>query len=377
MNKNFITILQQLVAEQGKEALLNPARCKAFLADYTRGDYKKESRLLLQALEAGVQKAIITTVELEICKLQQARVLHEEHFLTAEAAADVVDTLALVLRGEAPKTQAEAPKVESAPQTKPAPMPDPAPVVQAPPPLPTVQAKKKGNAVRNLMVIAGVVLLSLVLLLVLINLQNRASNSNRQSVKTLLNTFIEAAAEEISDGDFNYFDNTITKSTEEIRLNPNEIMAYIERGGAYLMKKQYDMAIRDYDAAIRLVPEASFILIRGLIYLMNDQDDTAMRDFNEAIRLDPNHYYTYFFRGLAYLMKDQNEMALKDFDNAIRLDPNLDPGDFWYAWVYASRGLAYRQLGQRNQAIQDLEKAISLYPNLDWARKELREIRGY
>jgi hypothetical protein len=100
MNSAFIAILQQLAAEQGKKALLNPARCKAFLADYTHGDYKKESRLLLQALEAGVPKAIESTKELEICKLQQARVLHEEHFLTAEAAADVVETLALVLRGE-------------------------------------------------------------------------------------------------------------------------------------------------------------------------------------------------------------------------------------------------------------------------------------
>jgi hypothetical protein len=100
MNQDFIAILQQLAAEQGKEALLNPARCKAFLADYTKGDYKKESRLLLQALEAGVQKAIDTTTELEICKQQQIRVLHEEHFLTAEAAADVVDTLVLVLRGK-------------------------------------------------------------------------------------------------------------------------------------------------------------------------------------------------------------------------------------------------------------------------------------
>jgi predicted Zn-ribbon and HTH transcriptional regulator len=100
MNTTFVDILKKLTAEQGKEAMLNPAKCKAFLADYTKGEYKKESRLLLQALEAGVQKEIITTVELEICKKQQIRILHEEHFLTAEAAVDVVDTLTLILREE-------------------------------------------------------------------------------------------------------------------------------------------------------------------------------------------------------------------------------------------------------------------------------------
>jgi uncharacterized protein with PIN domain len=100
MNTAFIDILKKFTAEQGREALLNPAKCKAFLADYTKGEYKKESRLLLQALEAGVQKAIADTEELEICKKQQVRVLQEEYFLAAEIAADVVDTLALVLREE-------------------------------------------------------------------------------------------------------------------------------------------------------------------------------------------------------------------------------------------------------------------------------------
>jgi len=100
MNSMFIDILKKLIADQGREALLNPSKCKAFLADYTKGEYKKESHLLLQAIDAGVQKAIDTTGELELCKLQQIRVLKEELFLAAEAAEDVVDTLALVLRGK-------------------------------------------------------------------------------------------------------------------------------------------------------------------------------------------------------------------------------------------------------------------------------------
>ena len=103
MDPSFITILQQLIAEQGKEALFNPGKCKALLADYTRGEFKKESRLLLQALDAGVVKAIDTTQELEICKKQQVRLLHEDYFLTEEIAIDVVDTLAFIIRGEEQK----------------------------------------------------------------------------------------------------------------------------------------------------------------------------------------------------------------------------------------------------------------------------------
>jgi alpha-tubulin suppressor-like RCC1 family protein len=108
MEQDFIDILQKLIAEQGKETLLNASKCKPLLADYTRNEYKKESRLLLQALEAGVQKAIDTSQELAICKKQQIRLLHEDYGLDAMVAANVVNTLALVLRGDTARTEIQS-----------------------------------------------------------------------------------------------------------------------------------------------------------------------------------------------------------------------------------------------------------------------------
>jgi len=105
MDKDFIDILQKLIAEQGKEALLDESKCKALLADYTKGEFKKESRFLLQVLKIGVQREINTTKELAICKKQQVRLLLEEYFIVLELAIDVVDTLALVLRGDTTKTE--------------------------------------------------------------------------------------------------------------------------------------------------------------------------------------------------------------------------------------------------------------------------------
>jgi len=110
MNFNFITIIQKLAAEQGKETLLNPAKCKAFLADYTRGEYKKESRLLLQALEAGIPKAIDSADDLENCKKQQVEILKDEYFLTEETACDVVNLLTLILRKKKQKFMQEMQK---------------------------------------------------------------------------------------------------------------------------------------------------------------------------------------------------------------------------------------------------------------------------
>jgi predicted Zn-ribbon and HTH transcriptional regulator len=93
----FTTLVQQLIVEQGKEALFNAAKCKALLADYTRGEYKKESRLLLQAIETGVAEAVSNTNDIASCKAQAVQKLQDEYFLAENIAADVVDMLASVL----------------------------------------------------------------------------------------------------------------------------------------------------------------------------------------------------------------------------------------------------------------------------------------
>jgi len=104
MNPEFIAILKKLVTEQGKEVLFNSAKCKAFLADYTHGEFKKESRLLIQTVDAGVPKAIDTSIEISQCKKQQIRVLHEDFFITEEVAKDIIDTLVLIFNKSVEQT---------------------------------------------------------------------------------------------------------------------------------------------------------------------------------------------------------------------------------------------------------------------------------
>jgi tetratricopeptide (TPR) repeat protein len=318
MNAVFVDILKKLIAEQGKEALLNPVKCKAFLADYTKGEYKKESRLLLQALDVGVQKAVDAAEDLEICKMQQIKALREEHFLDIEVAADVVDTLTVVLRKEqeketsqgtfcancgkelqkewtvcpycgtaVAKTQPEPPKTEQ--------QPSPAPIEQTPPStsanIQTPSAPlKKNNAIRNIVL----VVLGILVIIGIVRIASEYSNAT---------------------------------ASDQIFFN------------------------------------------RGLTYSYKGDYDNAITQFTEVIRQNPNDTLTYYKRGEAYRMKGQYEMAIKDFSKAVSLSN--------YAWAYARRGQAYKELGQRDRAIQDLEKAISLDPNFYLAKQELQKIRGY
>ena len=53
------------------------------------------------------------------------------------------------------------------------------------------------------------------------------------------------------------FDRAIDYYTGEIRANPGSAWAYIGRGLIWAGKGEYDIAIADYDEAIRLDPDAS------------------------------------------------------------------------------------------------------------------------
>jgi ribosomal protein L40E len=110
MNAEFTAVIQQLIAEQGKEVLFSIQKCKAFLSDYTRGGHKRETRLLLQAIEADATKELADAKDLAICKQKIARDLRDDFFINEVAAMDVVDMLAFVLRGDMAEMSAHNPE---------------------------------------------------------------------------------------------------------------------------------------------------------------------------------------------------------------------------------------------------------------------------
>jgi len=355
MEQGFIDILQKLMAEQGKEALLNESKCNAFLADYTKNEYKKESRFLFQALEAGVQGAIDAADDLRACKMQQIKLLHEEYNLDEKVAADVVNTLAIVLRGDTAgiDTQTAYECGEKHYENK-----DYDKAIEAfseaimLDPNNTLAYRGRGDACR------------------MKRQFDRAINDCNEAIRLDPNyarAFCTRGAAYCGKGQY---DQAISDCNEAIRLDPNNARAYAFRGDAYQGKGQYDQ-ISDFSEAIRLDPNYAWAYTkRAEIYKLKGQIDKAISDYNEAIGLNPSAQ-AYGGRGEAYMMKGQFDQAISDLSEAIRLNPN----DFV---SYMSRGLTYRDKGQNDKAIMDFEKVINLGTNeqsTEFAKNELREIR--
>ena len=134
-----------------------------------------------------------------------------------------------------------------------------------------------------------------------------------------------------------------------------------DRGMIYLEQGEYQLAIDAFDEAIRLDPQDAIAYYnRGIAYNGQGRGDTrgaarfnrAKQDFDQAIRLNPQAD-AYYNRGVAYRNLGQYENAIEDFDEATSLDPQ-------YAEAYYLRGSVYGALGKSVEAERDFAKAKEL-----------------
>jgi tetratricopeptide (TPR) repeat protein len=152
------------------------------------------------------------------------------------------------------------------------------------------------------------------------------------------------------------FDLAIADFDEAIRLQPEQSDSFYNRGLAFYQKGQYGSAIHDFDKAIQLAPKDAAALVgRGAAYRESGQYERAIDDFNEAIKLEPHHATSFAARGLAYDLMGQHRRAIEDYDQAIRIEP--DP------YALNRRGIVNAQMNQHDRAMGDFNEAIRRAPD--------------
>jgi len=157
-----------------------------------------------------------------------------------------------------------------------------------------------------------------------------------------------------------------TRLIEAGAANPSDLAAfYFHRAIARRFQKQYDAAIADFDAGLKLDPKAALGYIgRGTTRALMRQLGDAVKDFDTGLQLDPNNLEGHAYRGMAYAQQGQYDAALADFDEVVRRDPK-SPG------AYYQRGMVYRLMGKHEQASQDMATAVDLQPNNPLALNDL------
>jgi tetratricopeptide (TPR) repeat protein len=142
--------------------------------------------------------------------------------------------------------------------------------------------------------------------------------------------------------------------TEVIRLYPNYLDTYIERGKLYRWK-DINKAIADFDQALRIDQNyARAYEARADAYYSVKDYYKVITDCTEAIRLDPKLVYAYQYRASSYLIIGDYDKAIADSTEAIRLQWVSD----WKSSPLTTRAEAYLKKGDYDKAFADLTEAV-------------------
>ncbi len=146
--------------------------------------------------------------------------------------------------------------------------------------------------------------------------------------------------------------------TEAIRLEPDDAVAFNNRGLARREKRDLDGALQDFDEAVRLRQNDAHMLInRGVTRKLKRDLEGALKDFNEAICVKPDLAGAFVGRGNVSQAKGDLEAASQDYNQAIRLEPS-------YADAFNNRGTTRYAKGDLDGALQDFNEAIRLNSDL-------------
>jgi tetratricopeptide (TPR) repeat protein len=108
-----------------------------------------------------------------------------------------------------------------------------------------------------------------------------------------------------------------------------------------IKKKRYDDAIKECTRQINRETDVDDVGIayanRGLAYAGKGLYDLAIADYDTAIKAKPGYEKAYFNRGNAYYAKGQYEEAIDDYTKAIELNPQNPYPHYNMACIYSVR----------------------------------------
>ena len=160
------------------------------------------------------------------------------------------------------------------------------------------------------------------------------------------------------------------QSTQTTGTVSSQLERIYNSGSAHFEEGEYELAIDDFDEAIRLDPTFALAYsTKGFTLIFLRRFQLAVDELDDAIRLDPQAEGAYRNRGLAYVGLGQEQRGIEDYDTAVRLEPR-------FALAYADRAIAYARIIDDAAAQRDVELAVQFGVNRAALESALEEIRS-
>lgn len=141
-----------------------------------------------------------------------------------------------------------------------------------------------------------------------------------------------------------------------VENSKGSFLAYNNRGRIHERRQEWDLALADYQEAVKINPKfAKTHKNIGMVYENLGDLDAALAAYSKAIELNPRYSGAYNNRGLILERQGKIEQALSDYESAVTSDPN-------YLLGYANRGSLLVRSGHAEQGIEDLSYVLVRSP---------------
>ncbi|CAG8758573.1 641_t:CDS:1, partial [Acaulospora morrowiae] len=208
----------------------------------------------------------------------------------------------------------------------------------------------------------------------------------------LLSDIIDFYKKEIEDGDMYYVEALIQRGViysflqneeenafEDFRvvldIDPKNDLALSHRGSLYARLRNFEMAMKDINAAIEIKPNAYRYQNRAYIYYKMGNYDLAVRDLDTSEGFYSEYSIlnqrmirsrTFLFRGMIYHKLGEYEKSLKNLDEAITI-----LHDDAIIILLVERASVYVSTNRLEDALNDLKKAFIIEPKNVYMSKAL------
>jgi tetratricopeptide (TPR) repeat protein len=190
--------------------------------------------------------------------------------------------------------------------------------------------------------------------LLLAEWQNDENRGEFEQIKQRLAGFYQSQGKEYYGK--KEFEMALANFNRAIELGLEEQEIYFQRGRTQYQLRDYASVLADLNRAVELQPEnGSNYQWRGTTHYKLQDYAAALADLNRAVELQPENGSNYRWRGMTHYKLQDYAAALADLNRAVELQP--ENGSF-YDW----RGAIQYRLGDYMAALADLNRAVELLP---------------
>jgi tetratricopeptide (TPR) repeat protein len=153
------------------------------------------------------------------------------------------------------------------------------------------------------------------------------------------------------------YDKAVDGCNHALSLEVGNPEAFDLRAAAWSGLQEWEKSVADASKAINISPTIDAYFSRGWSNLQREQLDLAIQDYQDAVKLEPKNTYAHLSLGRALFYQGKNREALAELEIAATKQTIA---------TLEHRAIIYFELGMSDKAIADLIVATQIEPEDVW-----------